>query len=72
MLGAQSNQGRFWETRHLFNWMSTHTQKLLGIAAADQAQQQQEQQRSSKFSEVQGAPQARPVFDFDALNFATH
>ncbi len=31
VLGAHSNQGRFWETRHLFNWMSTHTQKLLGI-----------------------------------------
>jgi D-alanyl-D-alanine endopeptidase (penicillin-binding protein 7) len=31
VLGANSNQGRFWETRHLFNWMSTHTQKLLGI-----------------------------------------
>ncbi len=30
VLGAQSNQGRFWETRHLFNWMSTHTQKLFG------------------------------------------
>jgi len=31
VLGAQTNQGRFWETRHLFNWLSTHTQKLLGI-----------------------------------------
>ena len=31
VLGATSNQGRFWETRHLFNWMSTHTQTLLGI-----------------------------------------
>ena len=43
VLGAQSNQGRFWETRHLFNWMSTHTGRLLGIAAADQAQTQQQQ-----------------------------
>jgi serine-type D-Ala-D-Ala endopeptidase (penicillin-binding protein 7) len=34
VLGAKSNQGRFWETRHLFNWMSTHTQKLLGIGQA--------------------------------------
>jgi D-alanyl-D-alanine endopeptidase (penicillin-binding protein 7) len=32
VLGAKSNQGRFWETRHLFNWMSSHAQKLLGIA----------------------------------------
>ena len=22
VLGAKSNAGRFWETRHLFNWMS--------------------------------------------------
>ena len=22
VLGAQSNPGRFWETRHLFNWLS--------------------------------------------------
>ena len=26
VLGAKSNQGRFWETRHLFNWMSTQSQ----------------------------------------------
>jgi serine-type D-Ala-D-Ala endopeptidase (penicillin-binding protein 7) len=38
VLGAKSNQGRFWETRHLFNWMSTHTQKLLGLG---QPQEQQ-------------------------------
>lgn len=31
VLGARSNQGRFWETRHLFNWLSTHTQSLLGM-----------------------------------------
>ena len=31
VLGAKSNAGRFWETRHLFNWLNTHTQKLLGI-----------------------------------------
>ena len=42
VLGAKSNQGRFWETRHLFNWMSTHTQKLLGIGAPPQAQPQEE------------------------------
>jgi hypothetical protein len=22
VLGARSNPGRFWETRHLFNWMN--------------------------------------------------
>jgi D-alanyl-D-alanine endopeptidase (penicillin-binding protein 7) len=31
VLGAKSNQGRFWETRHLFNWMSTKTKTLFGI-----------------------------------------
>ena len=25
VLGAKSNPGRFWETRHLFNWISTKT-----------------------------------------------
>ena len=33
VLGARSNQGRFWETRHLFNWLNTHTKKVLGIGA---------------------------------------
>jgi serine-type D-Ala-D-Ala endopeptidase (penicillin-binding protein 7) len=32
VLGAKSNQGRFWETRHLFNWLTAHTQRLLGMA----------------------------------------
>jgi D-alanyl-D-alanine endopeptidase (penicillin-binding protein 7) len=40
VLGAKSNQGRFWETRHLFNWLSTHTNRLLGLnTAAAQPQQ---------------------------------
>lgn len=30
VLGAKSNAGRFWETRHLFNWMATKAQDLLG------------------------------------------
>jgi D-alanyl-D-alanine endopeptidase (penicillin-binding protein 7) len=30
VLGARSNAGRFWETRHLFNWFSTKAQELLG------------------------------------------
>ena len=30
VLGAQSNQGRFWETRHMFNWMSGQAQRLFG------------------------------------------
>ncbi len=28
VLGARSNAGRFWETRHLFNWLSSKTQDL--------------------------------------------
>jgi D-alanyl-D-alanine endopeptidase (penicillin-binding protein 7) len=39
VLGAKSNQGRFWETRHLFNWLSTKTKTIFGIEP--QAQQQQ-------------------------------
>jgi D-alanyl-D-alanine endopeptidase (penicillin-binding protein 7) len=30
VLGAKSNAGRFWETRHLFNWFSSKTEDLLG------------------------------------------
>jgi D-alanyl-D-alanine endopeptidase (penicillin-binding protein 7) len=30
VLGAKSNAGRFWETRHLFNWLSTKAQDLIG------------------------------------------
>jgi D-alanyl-D-alanine carboxypeptidase len=30
VLGAQSNAGRFWETRHLFNWLSAKAQDVFG------------------------------------------
>ena len=30
VLGAKSNAGRFWETRHLFNWLSTKASDLIG------------------------------------------
>ncbi len=39
VLGAKSNASRFWETRHLFNWMSTRTKAILD----GDAQHQQEQ-----------------------------
>ena len=39
VLGASSNPGRFWETRHLFNWMSQRTADLL---KKDQQNQQQD------------------------------
>lgn len=29
VLGARSNAGRFWETRHLFNWLASQAQNLL-------------------------------------------
>jgi len=47
VLGARSNQGRFWETRHLFNWLNTHTSKLLGIAAPPPPQPHQHNDLSS-------------------------
>ena len=40
VLGAKSNASRFWETRHLFNWMTTRTKALL---EGDFQQQQQNQ-----------------------------
>jgi D-alanyl-D-alanine endopeptidase (penicillin-binding protein 7) len=30
VLGARSNAGRFWETRHLFNWLTSKAQDLFG------------------------------------------
>ena len=30
VLGAKSNAGRFWETRHLFNWIGSKAGELLG------------------------------------------
>jgi D-alanyl-D-alanine endopeptidase (penicillin-binding protein 7) len=42
VLGAKSNQGRFWETRHLFNWMATRTKALLEGEFQQQQQQQDE------------------------------
>ena len=41
VLGAKSNQGRFWETRHLFNWLSTKTKNIFGLAHTQPQQQQQ-------------------------------
>jgi D-alanyl-D-alanine endopeptidase (penicillin-binding protein 7) len=38
VLGAKSNAGRFWETRHLFNWFATKAQDLLGVAPVEAAE----------------------------------
>jgi D-alanyl-D-alanine carboxypeptidase len=32
VLGAKSNAGRFWETRHLFNWLASKAENLIGGA----------------------------------------
>jgi D-alanyl-D-alanine endopeptidase (penicillin-binding protein 7) len=32
VLGAKSNAGRFWETRHLFNWFASKAEDLLGTS----------------------------------------
>jgi D-alanyl-D-alanine endopeptidase (penicillin-binding protein 7) len=42
VLGAKTNASRFWETRHLFNWMATRTKALLE-GDFQQPQQQQEE-----------------------------
>ncbi|MGH7553943.1 MAG: D-alanyl-D-alanine carboxypeptidase family protein [Longimicrobiales bacterium] len=41
VLGARSNAGRFWETRHLFNWFATKAQDLLGVAPVEAAELKQ-------------------------------
>ena len=38
VLGAKSNPGRFWETRHLFNWISTKAQDWFGPALQQSTQ----------------------------------
>jgi D-alanyl-D-alanine endopeptidase (penicillin-binding protein 7) len=38
VLGAQSNPGRFWETRHLFNWLSDKASVLFGKEELPQEQ----------------------------------
>ena len=50
VLGAKTNASRFWETRHLFNWMATRTKALLEgdfqqPQQHDQLQHQQQQQQ---------------------------
>ena len=42
VLGAKSNASRFWETRHLFNWMSSRTKALLDGDAQQQNRENNE------------------------------
>jgi D-alanyl-D-alanine endopeptidase (penicillin-binding protein 7) len=44
VLGAKTNASRFWETRHLFNWMATRTKALLEGDFQQPQQQEQEEQ----------------------------
>jgi D-alanyl-D-alanine endopeptidase (penicillin-binding protein 7) len=44
VMGAKTNASRFWETRHLFNWMTTRTKALLEGDFQQQPQEHQEQQ----------------------------
>jgi hypothetical protein len=39
VLGARSNPGRLWETRHLFNWLAGKTPALLATQTQTQDQQ---------------------------------
>ena len=43
VLGAKTNASRFWETRHLFNWMTTRTKALLEGEFQQQHQEHQDQ-----------------------------
>ena len=36
VLGANSNNGRFWETRHLFSWLNTKATEVFGKEPAKQ------------------------------------
>ncbi len=36
VLGARSNVGRFWETRHLFNWFAQNTRSLFSTSSIPQ------------------------------------
>jgi D-alanyl-D-alanine endopeptidase (penicillin-binding protein 7) len=45
VLGAKTNASRFWETRHLFNWMATRTKALL---EGDFQQPQEEEQEENE------------------------
>jgi D-alanyl-D-alanine endopeptidase (penicillin-binding protein 7) len=40
VLGAKSNASRFWETRHLFNWLTERTRALVGTDVGAQPEQE--------------------------------
>ena len=55
VLGANSNPGRFWETRHLFNWLSTKTADLLR-----KDQQQQDERSRNQFASTDTPSESPP------------
>lgn len=42
VLGARSNAARFWETRHIFNWLASKTSAVVEAAAVGKSQEQQQ------------------------------
>jgi D-alanyl-D-alanine carboxypeptidase len=38
VLGARSNAARFWETRHILNWLSSKNSRFTGTRALEQLQ----------------------------------
>ena len=44
VMGAKTNASRFWETRHLFNWMASRTKQLLEGDFSAQATHQEHQE----------------------------
>ncbi len=38
VLGARSNAARFWETRHILNWLSSQSSRVAGTRALEQQQ----------------------------------
>jgi len=45
VMGAKTNASRFWETRHLFNWMASRTKALLEGDFQQPHQDQHQQQQ---------------------------
>ena len=38
VLGARSNAARFWETRHIINWLATKTSQVVAVATTGKDQ----------------------------------
>ena len=58
VLGAKSNAGRFWETRHLFNWLSGKAENLLG--GTGRGRDARRRQLARRARTQKGGPSDRP------------